>query len=77
MEAYKNKLKKVYQINLNNYDISRDNRFIVVNRLIDIETRREYHPILEIIDVNLAKLQKEDYNLEFDSCTIKNPHKPL
>ncbi len=62
MEAYKNKLKKVYQINLNNYDISRDNRFIVVNRLIDIETRREYHPILEIIDVNLAKLQKEDYN---------------
>ncbi len=62
MEAYRNKLKKVYQINLNNYDISRDNRFIVVNRLIDIETRREYHPILEIIDVNLAKLQKEDYN---------------
>ena len=62
MEAYKNKLKKVYQINLNNYDISCDNRFIVVNRLIDIETRREYHPILEIIDVNLAKLQKEDYN---------------
>ena len=62
MEAYKNKLKKVYQINLNNYDISRDNRFIVVNRLIDIKTHREYHPILEIIDVNLAKLQKEDYN---------------
>ena len=62
MEAYKNKLKKVYQINLNNYDISRDNRFIVVNRLIDIKTHKEYHPILEIIDVNLAKLQKEDYN---------------
>ncbi len=62
MEAYRNKLKKVYQINLNNYEISRDNRFIVVNRLIDIKTHKEYHPILEIIDVNLAKLQKEDYN---------------
>ncbi len=62
MEAYKNKLKKVYQINLNNYDITHDNRFIVVNRLIDIKTHKEYHPILEIIDVNLAKLQKEDYN---------------
>ena len=62
MEAYKNKLKKVYQINLNNFDITHDNRFIVVNRLIDIKTHKEYHPILEIIDVNLAKLQKEDYN---------------
>ena len=62
MEAYKNKLKKVYQLNLNNFDIARDNRFIVINRLIDIQTRKEYHPILEIIDVNLAKLQEEDYN---------------
>ena len=62
MEAYKNKLKKVYQLNLNNFDIARDNRFIVINRLIDIKTHKEYHPILEIIDVNLAKLQEEDYN---------------
>ena len=61
-QDYKNKLKKVYQINLNAFDITHDNRFIVVNRLIDIETKKELHPILEIIDVNLAKLQEEGYN---------------
>ena len=61
-QDYKNKLKKVYQINLNAFDIAHDNRFIVVNRLIDIETKKELHSILEIIDVNLAKLQEEGYN---------------
>ena len=61
-EYYKDKLKKVYQINLNAYDIAKDNRLIVVSRLIDIKTNKEIHPILEIVDVNLAKISQVSYN---------------
>lgn len=61
-EYYKDKLKKVYQINLNAYDITKDDRLIVVSRLIDVKTNKEIHPILEIVDVNLAKISQVSYN---------------
>lgn len=53
-ENYSKPLKKVYQINLNSFDVSRDGRFIVRSKLLDEETHEEIHKLLEIIDVNLA-----------------------
>ena len=58
---YVKKLKKVHQINLNAYDIAGDGRFIVVSKILDVKTRKELHPLLEIHDVNLEKLQNMDY----------------
>ena len=58
---YVKKLKKVHQINLNAYDIAGDNRFVVVSKVIDVKTRKELHPLLEIHDINLEKLQNMDY----------------
>ena len=56
-------LKKVYQINLNSYDVSHEERFVTRSRLIDVETKEEVHPILEIVDVYLAKIIKTDYTI--------------
>lgn len=58
---YDKVLKKVYQINLNSYDVSHKERFVTRSRLIDVETKEEVHPILEIVDVYLAKIKKTDY----------------
>mgnify|MGYP002305970287 FL=1 len=58
---YKVKLKKVYQINLNAFDITKDDRFVVISRLVDTKTHQEIHPFLEIVDVNLAKIIKTSY----------------
>lgn len=60
---YDKVLKKVYQINLNSYDVSHKERFITRSRLIDVETKEEVHPILEIVDVYLAKIIKTDYTI--------------
>lgn len=58
---FKVKLKKVYQINLNAFDITKDDRFVVISRLVDTKTHQEIHPFLEIVDVNLAKIIKTSY----------------
>ena len=58
---YKVKLKKVYQINLNAFDVTNDDRFVVISRLVDTQTHQEIHPFLEIVDVNLAKIIKTSY----------------
>lgn len=60
---YDKVLKKVYQINLNSYDVSHKERFVTRSRLIDVETKEEVHPILEIVDVYLAKIIKTDYTI--------------
>ena len=60
---YDKVLKKVYQINLNSYDVSHEERFVTRSRLIDVETKEEVHPILEIVDVYLAKIIKTDYTI--------------
>lgn len=60
---YDKVLKKVYQINLNSYDVSHKERFVTRSRLIDVETKEEVHPILEIVDVYLAKIIKADYTI--------------
>ena len=60
---YDKVLKKVYQINLNSYDVSHEKRFVTRSRLIDVETKEEVHPILEIVDVYLAKIIKTDYTI--------------
>lgn len=60
---YDRVLKKVYQINLNSYDVSHEERFVTRSRLIDVETKEEVHPILEIVDVYLAKIIKTDYTI--------------
>ena len=64
---YDKVLKKVYQINLNSYDVSHKERFVTRSRLIDVETKEEVHPILEIVDVYLAKIIKTD-----DLTTLQN-----
>ena len=58
---YVKKLKKVHQINLNAFDIAGDGRFIVVSKILDVKTCKELHPLLEIHDINLEKLQNMDY----------------
>ena len=69
---YLKKLKKVHQISLNAFDIAGDDRFVVVSKILDVKTRKELHPFLEIHDVNLAKLQNLDYtNISEDKESLE------
>ena len=60
-EDYIKKFKKVYQINLNTYSVTNDDRFIVRSRLLDDKTYEEIHSFFEIYDINLAKILDMDY----------------
>ena len=40
-----------------------EERFVTRSRLIDVETKEEVYPILEIVDVYLAKIIKTDYTI--------------
>lgn len=60
-EDYSKKFKKVYQINLNTYSVTNDDRFIVRSRLLDDKTYEEIHSFFEIYDINLAKILDMDY----------------
>ena len=62
-EDYSKKFKKVYQINLNTYSVTNDDRFIVRSRLLDDKTYEEVHPFFEIYDINLAKILDMDYTI--------------
>lgn len=46
---------------MNAFDITKDDRFVVISRLVDTKTHQEIHPFLEIVDVNLAKIIKTSY----------------
>ena len=60
-EDYSKKFKKVYQINLNTYSVTNDDRFIVRSRLLDDRTYEEIHSFFVIYDINLAKILDMDY----------------
>ena len=60
-EDYSKKFKKVYQINLNTYSVTNDDRFVVRSRLLDDKTYEEIHSFFEIYDINLAKILDMDY----------------
>ena len=62
-EDYSKKFKKVYQINLNTYSVTNDDRFIVRSRLLDDKTYEEIHSFFEIYDINLAKILDKDYTI--------------
>lgn len=60
---YKSKYKKVYQINLNTYGVTKDKRFIVQSKILDVKEHEEVHPMFEIYDINLAKILDKDYTI--------------
>ena len=60
-EDYSKKFKKVYQININTYSVTNDDRFVVRSRLLDDKTYEEIHSFFEIYDINLAKILDMDY----------------
>ena len=51
----------MYQINLNIYGVTKDKRFVVISKILDIESYEEIHPLFEIYDINLAKILDKDY----------------
>ena len=51
----------MYQINLNTFGVTSDNRFIVKSKLLDEKTYEEVHSFFEIYDINLAKILDMDY----------------
>ena len=55
------KLKKVYQINLNNYDYYHKGEFIYRSILMETKHHLKREDLLEIIDINLDFLYKLDY----------------
>lgn len=60
---YTSKYKKVYQINLNTYGVTKDKRFVVISKILDVENHEEIHPMFEIYDINLAKILDKDYTI--------------
>ena len=58
---YNKPYKKVYQININSFGVTDDNRSIVRSRILDDETYQEIHPMFEIYDINIAKLRDMSY----------------
>ena len=60
-KEYEN-LKKVYQINLNSYDALGKEEFIYHSKLYEKKYHIERSDFIEIIDINLEKLRKIDYN---------------
>ena len=53
----------MYQINLNTYGVTKDKRFVVISKILDIESHEEIHPLFEIYDINLAKILDKDYTI--------------
>lgn len=53
----------MYQINLNIYGVTKDKRFVVISKILDIESYEEIHPLFEIYDINLAKILDKDYTI--------------
>ena len=62
-DDYKKRLKKIYQINLNSFNISGDDRFVVVSKMLDVETNQELHPIFEIFDKDYTIIKEDKESL--------------
>jgi len=56
------KLKPIYQININNFDIFKDNEFLSRSYIIKEGTEKIRDKSICIIDINLAFLQELNYN---------------
>ncbi len=60
-EDYKRKIKRVFQVNINNFGVMDNKDFIVRSKILDDKKYREYRKYLIIVDINLAKLRNMDY----------------
>lgn len=59
-EEYK-KYKKINQINLNNYDLFQEGKFLYRSFVMEEKSHQKRDNLLEIIDINLDFLSKVDY----------------
>lgn len=59
---FKTKLKKIYQININAFDILGNDDFVVISKILDVKSHKELRPYFTIIDINLEKLMNISYN---------------
>ena len=57
-----NKVKKVIQININNYDIFQKKEFVYVSKMMEVTHKKIRDEMIEIIDINLPFLESIDYN---------------
>ena len=68
----KDKFKKIYQININNYDILNKNEFIYKSSIIEEKYLIKRSDFIKIIDINMDYLRKIDYNvIEEDSNSLE------
>ena len=59
---FKTKLKKIYQININAFDIIENNEILIISKILDVKSHKELRPYFTIIDINLEKLMNISYN---------------
>ena len=55
------KLKPIYQININNYDVFNENRFIYKSYLMEESLHKKRDDLINIIDINVDFLKDMDY----------------
>lgn len=60
--GYKDKIKRVYQININDYDIFNKNDFIYESYIMDKKYHLKRSEFIKIIDINMDYLRKLRYN---------------
>jgi len=54
-------LKPIYQININNYDIFKENRFIYRSYIMEESLHIKRDDLISVIDINMDFLKKMDY----------------
>ena len=57
-----NNVLPVIQININNYDIYKENKFIYISKMMEINLHKIRDEIIIIYDINLEKIKEMDYN---------------
>ena len=66
-EEYK-KLKPIYQICINNYDIFKENKFIYKSSIMEEKIHKKRNDMISIIDINIDYLKEKNYTeIEEDS----------
>ncbi len=58
---YKN-IRKVYQININNYDVFKENKFIYKSRIMEEDLHKVRNNLINIYDINIDFLYEKGYN---------------
>ena len=58
---YDKDIKQIYQININNFGILNNGKFIVISKMMDIESHQVTRENLVTIDIDVAKIMKMDY----------------